>query len=188
MTGRKRLAVAFLLLSAALGVVGWLFWPLLANRPGATGQVNQLKTQQQINQNLLTIEQNTTKSFTLLSTSVAVSATSKDKLDRAQIGLLRASLEMYKIKLEVAQGELDDLLVLARKQLDGDVLEQTTASIEGTRTHLANLRAAQADLATVFSQRFETALDRALKDAYKRVEEALNELNKEQQKEDKPKP
>jgi len=186
MTGRKWLAVAFLLLSVALGVGGWAFWPLLFNQPGATGQVqtqvDQLKTQQHINQSLLTIEQNTTKSFTLLSTSVSVSAMSKDKLDRTQVAILRASLDLYKIKLDVAQGELDDLLTSARRNLDGDILEQVTASIQGTQAHLNNLRAAQADLVTVYSQRFETPLDRALKDAYKRVEDALNELNKEQQK------
>ena len=180
----KWLIVVVVSLSVGLGVAAWLFWPLITNE----SRLNQLRIQQGINQKLQTIQESTTNSFDLLNAAIAA-APSKEKLNPREVGLLRESLDLYKMQLDVAEGELDKLLTTARKQLDGDILERVTASIQLTRTHLDDRRAAHADLVKVFSQRFETPLDRAIQGAFKSVEEALKELEKEQEKDKaKPKP
>lgn len=141
----------------------------------------QLKHQQRINARLQEMRDSSGELRMMLSNSVATAVQTKN-LDRRQVGMLRDSLELFEGKLRIYERDLDKLETDAHESLDDARLEDTLSSIQEARDYLGRLRASRAQFEAALSNAFDRPLDRAIRDAYKRIEEALKALEKDQKK------
>jgi hypothetical protein len=153
-----------------------------------------LKDQLRISRKLMQMRDSSLQTITASGLAVTRAFQEKEKLNAADVRFLKALLDLIKVETTLGRNQLDTIEQDARRHLDGDQLKETLGDIKESQAYLERLDQAHDQFEAQVQQVFGNpagkgaALDKALKDAYKMVEDALNKLDKEnkEKKEDKP--
>lgn len=112
---------------------------------------------------------------------VAIAANEKEKLTRQERFVARESLDLYREELKLSATRLEKLEKEARGEIENEEdLKVVISQIEKERNAIAGSEKAEKILRGLLEEAFDktsTQLERAIENAFKEVEKALNDLN-----------